>query len=202
MTIWPYSNCYGNGVETITSIPSPAWKPPLDGQRSNYLSNLHTQQTDDGTRIIKQTNNSASINRIDGGWQPSLHVNTEETEESKSASAWSVISNHSAPSTLVAGSNDARKPDAMASCRLFGFDLKSPSVATLRSVDVPNDNGEINILSTLSSADSEQKSSVSKEFRDVKQDQLQLPTKEVQSRQSNSSRSRTKVHERRYYTGS
>lgn len=161
------------------------------------MSNLHTQQTDDGTKLIKHTNNSASINCMDGGWQPSLHVNTEETEESKSASAWSVISNHSAaPGTLVVGSNDVRKPDAMASCRLFGFDLKSPSVATLRSVDIPNDNGEIHIMSTLSSADSEQKSSVSKEFRDVKQDQLQLPMKEVQSRQSNSSRSRTKVHER------
>lgn len=154
------------------------------------MANSLAKQTDAATIPIKHTNNGASINHIDGGWQPSLHVNTEETEESKSASAWSVISNHSTPSTLP---NDLRKPDAMAPCRLFGFDLKSPSLITLRSVDIPNDNGEVHILSTLSSAGSEQKSSVSKEFRDQKLDQLQIPIKDVQSRQSNSSRSRTKV---------
>ncbi|KAL0312429.1 UNVERIFIED_CONTAM: Auxin response factor 9 [Sesamum radiatum] len=41
--------------------------------------------------------------------------------------------------------------------------------------------------------DSDQKSAVFKDCRDSKQDQLQAPTKEVQSRHSNSSRSRTKV---------
>ncbi|KAL8543223.1 hypothetical protein ACS0TY_003943 [Phlomoides rotata] len=67
-------------------------------------------------------------------------MNGEKTEESKSASAWSVISNHSAPS----------------------------------------------------SGDLEQKSCVTKDFRDPKQDHLQVVTKEVQSRQINSSRSRTR----------
>ncbi|KAL6533616.1 hypothetical protein OROHE_013449 [Orobanche hederae] len=107
------------------------------------------------------------------------------------ASAWSAISNHN---------NDGRKSETVASCRLFGFDLKSSSVAalrensTLKPVDINNNAGEVCFLNSLSSGDSEQKSGVSKEFRDLKQEQLQvLLTKEIQSRQSSSSRSRTKV---------
>ncbi|XP_057802479.1 auxin response factor 9-like [Salvia miltiorrhiza] len=194
--------------ETKTSTAPPTWNLAHDahqinrsfeGQRSSYIANSHTKQTDPGTTPMKHSNDGASTTRMDGGWQPSLNGHAEETEDSKSASAWSVISNHSAPSaglqfnTLATGSTDVRKPDALASCRLFGFDLKSPSIAPSRLVDIPNDSGEVHIPSALSSADSEQKSSVSKEFRDLRPDQLQVPTKEVQSRQSNSSRSRTKV---------
>lgn len=193
----------------MPATASPAWNLSHDAahqmncgferQRGNYISNSLAKQTDASTTPVKHSNSNASATHMDGGWQPSLHVNAEETEESKSASAWSVISNHSAPrtgkqfNTLTAGGTDARKPDTVAApCRLFGFDLKSPSLVPLRSIDTPND-AEVYIPSTLSSGDSEQKSGVSKEFRDVKQDQLQVPTKEVQSRQSNSSRSRTKV---------
>nr|ANI70193.1 auxin response factor ARF21 [Salvia miltiorrhiza] len=194
--------------ETKTSTAPPTWNLAHDahqinrsfeGQRSSYIANSHTKHTDPGTTPMKHSNDGASTTRMDGGWQPSLNGHAEETEDSKSASAWSVISNHSAPSaglqfnTLATGSTDVRKPDALASCRLFGFDLKSPSIAPSRLVDIPNDSGEVHIPSALSSADSEQKSSVSKEFRDLRPDQLQVPTKEVQSRQSNSSRSRTKV---------
>ncbi|KAG6389688.1 hypothetical protein SASPL_151161 [Salvia splendens] len=142
-------------------------------------------------------NDGVPTTRTDGGWHPPLHVHAEETEESKSA--WSVISNHSAPNsrsqfnTLGTACTDVRMPDAQPSCRLFGFNLKSPSIAPSRLADIPNDSGEVHIPSALSSADSEQKSSVSKEFKDLRQDQLQVPTKEIQSRQSNSSRSRTKV---------
>ncbi|KAK6158415.1 hypothetical protein DH2020_005729 [Rehmannia glutinosa] len=136
----------------------------------------------------------------------SSNMIVEEMEESKSASVWSIISNHSGPSSGKQSNNspascpnDGRKSDTVVSCRLFGFDLKSSSQVALcenfplKSVDIPNDAGDVYIPSTLSSGDSEQKSGVSKEFRDLKQDQLQIPTKEIQSRQSNSSRSRTKV---------
>ncbi|KAL6501781.1 hypothetical protein OROGR_026914 [Orobanche gracilis] len=107
------------------------------------------------------------------------------------ASAWSVISNHK---------NDGRKSETGASCRLFGFDLKSSSVAalrensTLKPVDINNNTGEACFPNSLSSGDLEQKLGASNEFRDLKQDQLQVVlTKEIQNRQSTSSRSRTKV---------
>ncbi|KAI3468589.1 hypothetical protein Pfo_025252 [Paulownia fortunei] len=205
--------------ETMASTASPVWNLTHDshqinrgfeGQRSNHMANSHAKQTDAGNTLIKHCSNSTLSTHRDGGWQSSLHVNAspnmiaEETEESKSASAWSVISNHSAPSSGKQINSppschiDWRKSDTVASCRLFGIDLKSPSSMTLcensplKSVDIPNDAGEVYILSTLS-GDSEHKFGVSKDFRDLKQDQLQVPTKEVQSRQSNSSRSRTKV---------
>ncbi|KAK6158447.1 hypothetical protein DH2020_005761 [Rehmannia glutinosa] len=167
-----------NIVETMKSTASPAWNLTHDqvSRKSSLCVN-------------------ASSNMI-----------VEEMEESKSASAWSIISNHSAPSSVKQSNNgpascpnDGRKSDTVVSCRLFGFDLKSSSLVALcedsplKSVDIPNDAGDVYIPSTLSSGDSEQKSGVSKEFRDLKQDQLQVPTKEIQSRQSNSSRSRTKV---------
>ncbi|KAG6391444.1 hypothetical protein SASPL_149198 [Salvia splendens] len=148
---------------------------------------------------VPGSNDGASTTRMDGGRQPPLHVHAEETEDSKSASAWSVISNPSAPNsgsqfnTLATACTDVRKPDAQPSCRLFGFNLNSPSIAPSRLADIPKDSGQVHIPSALSSADSEQKSSVSKEFKELRQDQLQVPTKEIQSRQSNSSRSRTKV---------
>ena len=210
-TISYYFICYCNVVETITSSASPTWNLAHDGHqinhsfeglRSSCITNSHTKQTDAGVTPMKHRNDGPSTTHMDVGWKPPVHVHAEETEESKSASVWSVISNHSAPnsgrqfSSPTTGCTDVRKPDALASCRLFGFDLKRPSVAPSRLADIPKDNSELHISSALSSADSEQKSSVSKEFRDSRQDQLQVPTKEVQSRQSNSSRSRTKVYQR------
>ncbi|PIN07730.1 hypothetical protein CDL12_19693 [Handroanthus impetiginosus] len=177
-------------TETMTS---PAW---------NLAHDSHQMKR--GTTFAKQCGNNTLSSHIDGGWQSLPRVNAspnmiaEETEESKSASTWSVISNHSALSSGKPG-NEGRKSDIVASCRLFGIDLKSPSAVTLceisslKLVDTPNDAGEVYVPSTLSSGDSEQKSSISKEFRDLKQDQFQVPAKEVQSRQNNSSRSRTKV---------
>ncbi|KAL7159881.1 hypothetical protein ABFS83_01G056800 [Erythranthe nasuta] len=180
--------------ETMTTSPlSPAWNLTHDSHKINRVS--------DGQRSNNTTNslNKQTDAPSDGGQQFPLHINAspnmaaaEETDESKSASAWSVISNISAPSSGKQGNshnNEGTKSDTIASCRLFGFDLKRPSVVTLcdnnspfKSVDVSND--------LLCSGDSDQKSGVSKE---LKQDQLQTLTKEVQNRQTNSSRSRTKV---------
>lgn len=198
----------------MASTASPTWNLTHDvhqknrafeRQRSIHMANSHAKQTDAGTILLKHNNSSTLSTHIDGVWHSSLHVNAspsingEETEESKCASAWSVISNHSAPSsgkqfnTQLSACTDVRQPDAF-SCRLFGFDLKSPSALSLKSVDVTNDAGEVYAPSVLSSGDLEQKSCVTKDFRDPKQDQLQGLMKEVQSRQSNSSRSRTKVY--------
>lgn len=165
--------------ETMASAALPTWNLTHDAHQKNRAFS--------GQRTIHMANSHA---------KQFPNMNGEETEESKCASAWSVISNQSAPSsgkqfnTPVSACTDVRQPDAFPSCRLFGFDLKSPSTVTLKPVDITNDAGEVYAPSILSSCDPEQKSCVTKEF---KQDHLQGMTKEVQSRQSNSSRSRTKV---------
>ncbi|KAI3453842.1 hypothetical protein Pfo_010505 [Paulownia fortunei] len=204
--------------ETLTSTASAAWNLAhesqqlnrgLEGQRSNHVANAHAKQTDAGATLTKHCSNNTLSTHVEGGWQSSPHVNAspnmiaEETGESKSASAWSVISNHSAPSSVKQSNSpvsclNERKSDTVVTCRLFGIDLKSPSLVPLRenspliSVDIPQDAGEVCIPSTLFSGDSEQKSSVWKDSKELKKGQLQVPTKEVQSRQSHSSRSRTK----------
>lgn len=180
-----------------------------DGQRGSFISNSHNKLADSGTPPVKQCTNNISSPHTDVR-QSFLHVNVsktmiaEEAEESCCASAWSLISNHAAPSSGKQGTsplscrNDGIKADTVASCRLFGFDLNSPSVVpfcenSVKSVDPPHDACEVYIPSIQSSGESEQKSGVSKSFKDLKQDVLQAPAKEVQSRQSHSSRSRTKV---------
>ncbi|XP_073308438.1 auxin response factor 9-like isoform X1 [Primulina huaijiensis] len=144
-------------------------------------------------------------------WQSTQFVNAptmnpEETEESKSASAWSVISNHTAPisgkisiNPITSCRNEERKPDTGATCRLFGIDLNCPSVVALCDYSpvksfIPTDTDEVYIPSVLSSGNSEQKSVLSRDSRDMRKEKLQNPSKEVQSRLSQSSRSRTKVH--------
>ncbi|KAG8382115.1 hypothetical protein BUALT_Bualt05G0042800 [Buddleja alternifolia] len=116
----------------------------------------------------------------------------EETEESKSASAWSVISNHSALNLVKQSDSPVlcrkeRKSDTtIATCRLFGFDLRSPSIvpihenSPLNLVDIPQEACEVYNSNTLLSGDSEQKSSVSKDSKEMHKTQLQVPTKEVQ----------------------
>ncbi|XP_051137365.1 auxin response factor 9-like isoform X2 [Andrographis paniculata] len=174
-------------------VSEPAWNRAHEmHQMTNYIASAHAK-TDAAVPIPANTILTA---RIDGVRQSpvvnaSKNMITEETEESRCASAWSLASNLTTPNT--------GKPDGVASCRLFGIDLNSPSVVTFcehspKSTDAPNDtSGEVFVPSAQSSGDSEQKSGVSKSFKDVKQDQLQVPAKEVQSRQSHSSRSRTKV---------
>lgn len=131
-------------------------------------------------------------------------INDEKMEESVNPSSWSAISNHSRSpikhgNSLVSRWNDDRKSETVTPVRLFGIDLKFPSTlalfenSSLEPVKATNDASEAYFTSTLSSSDSHQKSGITKDFGDPKQDQLNIPTKEVQSRQSNSSRSRTKV---------
>ncbi|PIN20150.1 hypothetical protein CDL12_07166 [Handroanthus impetiginosus] len=146
----------------------------LEGQRIDNMTNSHTKQT---PRTI-----------------------AEETEESKSASVWSVISNHSGPSSVKqSNSLNGRKSETVAPCRLFGIDLNSPSPvpfyenSSSKSFDTPHDAGEVCIPNAVFWGDSDQKSGVSKDSKEQKKGQFEVPTKESQSRQSHSSRSRTKV---------
>lgn len=182
-------------VETLTSSASAAWNLPHESHQMNL-----PKQTDASGTFRKQCDNSTLSTHVEGGWQSSPHLNAspnmiaEETEECKSASVWSVISNHSGPSFC----QNERKSDTAATCRLFGIDLKSPSLlplpenSPLISVDLPQDPDEVCTPSTRLSG-SDQKSSVWKDSKELKIGQLQVPTKEVQSGHSHSSRSRTKV---------
>lgn len=205
-------------IETMATTP--AWNRTYEAhqmnrgfeeQRNIYISNSnYNKQSDSGTACVNQSSTNLSSSHIDGGPKCPLNANAsksmigEETEERRSASAWSLISNHTAPSSGKQVSspascrNDGRISDPVASCRLFGIDLNSPSVVTycentLKSVDVPS-GGEVYGPGTQSSGDSEQKSGISKNCGDLKQDQWQLPRKEVNNKQSNLSRSCTKVY--------
>ncbi|GFP79312.1 auxin response factor 9 [Phtheirospermum japonicum] len=152
-------------VETLTSTTPAAWKLPheshqsnnlgLEGQPSNHIANnAHTKQTD-----------------------------AEEMEESKSASAWSVVSNQSNSPLSI---RDERRSDNFVTCRLFGIDLRSPSSVSLHENSHPISCDNLLI-------DGGDKSCVLSDMNELKKGQLQVTTKEVQSRQSHSSRSRTKV---------
>ncbi|KAL8456415.1 hypothetical protein ACS0TY_034572 [Phlomoides rotata] len=162
--------------EPMASTASPTWNLTHDAhqknqaferQRSIHMANSHAKQTDFGTTLLKHNNSSTLSTHIDGVWHSSLHVNAspimngEETEENKCASAWSVISNHSASSsgkqfnTPVSACTDVRQPNVFPSCRLFGFDLKSPSTVSLKPVDISNDGVELYTSSMLSSCDLE-----------------------------------------------
>ncbi|XP_073135011.1 auxin response factor 9-like [Henckelia pumila] len=181
--------------ETPTSTVSTAWNL---GHESYQIScNLEEQGINNHVVITQTTPNlNASLNMI-----------AEEMEESKGASARSIILSPSASSlgkqsnSPLSSQNDGKKFDTVVTCRLFGFDLKRPSLvnlcenSTTKSLDTRNDGGEVCVPSTVLSCYSEQKSGGFKDLKDMKPDQVQVPTKEVQSRQNQSHwfRSRTKV---------
>ncbi|KAL0371922.1 UNVERIFIED_CONTAM: Auxin response factor 9 [Sesamum calycinum] len=117
----------------------------------------------------------------EAGWQSSPRVNAspnmiaDETEENRSASALSVISNQSAPNSAKLSNNPVpcqkeSKSDTVATCRLFGVDLNSPSLvplhenSPLKPADTQQD-AEVCLPSMLLSGDLEQKSSVSRDSK-------------------------------------
>ncbi|XP_073128553.1 auxin response factor 9-like [Henckelia pumila] len=191
------------------SVPRPERVSPWEIEP--FVATLPTTLVQPSTAKHKRLRPHFEGKVPEGCWQSMQLVNApttnpEETEESKSASAWSVISNHSAPSSgrksnnpITSCRNEERNTDTVATCRLFGIDLNRPSVVTLSdyySVKsfIPTETDEVYIPSGLSSGNSEQKSVLSRDSRDMTKEKLQNPSKEVQSRHSQSSRSRTKVH--------
>lgn len=117
----------------------------------------------------------------------------DEKEDSKSPSAWSVLPSYSTQHSAIQTNEmpNGRKSDTVASCRLFGFDLKVPSNGD-SSVNTATYGTAVGpVPSTLSAGESEQKSNLSK---DSKEGLLQVSTKEAQSKQTCSTRSRTKVY--------
>lgn len=154
--------------------------PVSDNQSVSAAWNLphESHQTNHGLEGHKGNHIASSVAETDVGASPNMIA--DEAEESKAASAWSVISNCSAPSSVKQNSSpvscqNERKPDTAATCRLFGFDLKNPS--TLPLVEYPPmilDDAPPNAEGYIKG-------------------QSKVPRKDVHSRHTHSSRSRTKV---------
>lgn len=208
-------------LEPASSTVSAVWNPThdssqlsstLEGQRIDNHVYRWSMQTENGSLVTINGSNHISSTVTEVGWLSSSHVKasrnkiSDETEDSKSVSVWSVPPSYVNQITTYQCNDvvplpiDGRKSDTVASCRLFGFDLKSTStgvalteIAPLRPVNVTRGTVEADVPSSLSAGDSEENSGLSKDSKEKQQGQLQVSLKEVQSKQSCSTRSRTKV---------
>nr|XP_016486318.1 PREDICTED: auxin response factor 9-like isoform X1 [Nicotiana tabacum] len=181
--------------EPASSVASAVWNPSIDSPQFNTTginSSTLTSHTDSGC-----------------GWRlPHLNASSsmlvDETEDSKSASAWSgypsVLSSQFSKGTNqpILSPTDERKCETITTCRLFGIDLKSTLISTAEAplpkpANISNVSTERASPNTVPAGDSDQNSDLSIDFKDQKQGQLQLLLKEVQSKQNCSTRSRTKV---------
>ncbi|XP_051129673.1 auxin response factor 18-like isoform X2 [Andrographis paniculata] len=154
-------------------------------RKQSKIDDSFAKQADIATTLAQSLNS-----RLDGVEQqqsPNLNapsVLVDETKDLNSASIWSMPW------------HNEMKSDAVAVCRLFGFDLKNPFLVPLhghpssQSIDASQEGFEFRIPTTMLSADSEHKSSVRNDKKEVEKSHSKLPTKEVQSRHA---RSCTKV---------
>ncbi|XP_030540298.1 auxin response factor 9-like [Rhodamnia argentea] len=162
---------------------------------------------------VNSTSSSITRAQTEGGWLPSpclsvsQNILPDAVDDSKSVSALPVPCRQSKthPSSLNKEPmpnpvEDGKKVETTSSCRLFGIDLINHSSssppsdkAPLQSMCVSTATTEGHVQTPLSTADSDQKCDLQKASEEVKQGQLQNPGKETQTKQSCSTRSRTKV---------
>ncbi|GAY39327.1 hypothetical protein CUMW_043510 [Citrus unshiu] len=160
---------------------------------------------------FSSNSNFMSRTQSDGEWLTSPRVKfsqqlfQEAIDDNKNISAWPAHSGHSTPhpskpnnDTLLEQVETGRKTETGTSCRLFGIELINHATSSAPSEKVPVSSltTEGHIISTISAAaDSDGKSDIAKEFKEKKQEQVQVSPKESQSKQSclTSNRSRTKV---------
>ncbi|KAA8520972.1 hypothetical protein F0562_011645 [Nyssa sinensis] len=209
-------------LETMSSAASAVWNPSHDstqlsgtpeGQKSEHHVTWHPKQTEIGGIVMNNSSNCILRTHEEGRWLPSSHVNVSRnlfvdgTEETKSVSGWSVLSGYSTPHSKKQGNDlkpepaDGKKSEIVSSCRLFGIDLKNPpsaaallaEKATVQPVSVLNCSTEKHLRINPSAADSDQKSDLTKFSKEQKQGEMLVSPKEVQSKHSCSTRSRTKV---------
>ncbi|KAH0935469.1 hypothetical protein HID58_012586 [Brassica napus] len=121
----------------------------------------------------------------------------DATEDAKN-SDWPIspyaASNLSKSSTLndqMVFPVEQKKPETSASYRLFGIDLLSSSIPATEEKTAPT--LPINITKPTPDSNSDPKSEVSKLSEEKKQEPAQASSKEVQSKENSSTRSRTKV---------
>ncbi|KAJ0105589.1 hypothetical protein Patl1_17494 [Pistacia atlantica] len=201
----------------LTSTASAPWNSSLtqshdvtqlsvtEGKRSDNHVSWHSKQTD-----FNSNSNSLSRTQTDGEWLASPRVSFSQqlfpdaVDDNKNVSAWRPIHGYSTSHSSKVNIDSmpdrveiGRKTEMGASCRLFGIDLinHSMSSTTMEKAAASSVTTEGHNLCTLSAGDSDQKSDLSKTFREKKSEQVQVSPKEIQSRQSSSTstRSRTKV---------
>lgn len=176
-----------------------------DKRIDNHVA-WHHKQSD-----FSSNSNFMSRTQSDGEWLTSPRVKfsqqlfQEAIDDNKNISAWPAHSGHSTPhsskpnnDTLLEQVETGRKTETGTSCRLFGIELINHATSSAPSEKVPVSSltTEGHIISTISAAaDSDGKSDIAKEFKEKKQEQVQVSPKESQSKQSclTSNRSRTKV---------
>ncbi|GFZ16388.1 auxin response factor 9 [Actinidia rufa] len=174
-------------LEAASSTASAVWNPAHDptqlsgnpeGQRSENNVAWHPKQT----KITGTFMNSCA--HAEGAWLIFFLCKCLSKLQS----------NNPLPESI-----DGKKSETVASCRLFGVDLKSPSTGALLAekelippASISNCDIDEHRPSTMSGADSDQKSDLSKVSKEQRQEQLQVSPKEVQSKQNCSTRSRTK----------
>ncbi|KFK28953.1 hypothetical protein AALP_AA7G070000 [Arabis alpina] len=126
--------------------------------------------------------------------QQIYHDATEDFKNSDWLMSSYSVSNMSKDSTLndqMVFPVEQKKPETTTSYRLFGIDLMSSSLATAEEKTAPV--RPINTTKPSPDSNSDPKSEISKESEEKKQEPAQASPKEVQSKQSSSSRTRTKV---------
>ncbi|KAI7743236.1 hypothetical protein M8C21_024874 [Ambrosia artemisiifolia] len=185
-------------IPTLEPTCPTVWNPSAaqmsctpDGQTSDFQGSWHLSQTENG-------NNGCHFRtQMEPSWLSSSTVTAStnmfvsETEDQKGL--FKLQSNESFQTSV-----DLKKSESISSCRLFGFDLKVPTKTGLTPEIAPSIPSNVfhtfadgHVSHVLCVRSSDQKSDLSKDFKD--QGQLQVSPKEVQSKQSTCTRSRTKV---------
>lgn len=135
---------------------------------------------------------------ITSQWSSPQQCHRDATEDAKKSdwinNSYSV-SNVSKDSTLndqMVSPVEQKKPETTTNYRLFGIDLMSSSLAASEEKTAPM--RPINISKPTMDSHSDPKSEISKVSEEKKQEPAEGSPKEVQSKQSSSTRSRTKVY--------
>ncbi|KAL1828150.1 auxin response factor 9 isoform X1 [Daucus carota subsp. sativus] len=183
-----------SALEPTSTAVSAAWNPSHDSSQLNV--SLEGQRTD--SNVYRQPMQSAKYSNLT---TESSHVRapwskiSDENEDSKSASAWSVQRSFTNQNPTYQYNEqlplpvEEKKSDAVTTCRLFGFDLKSSTDAAKKVTPLT----PVNVfIKAADGGDSEEKSELSKDSK-MKHQGLQVSPKEVQSKQNCSTRSHTKV---------
>ncbi|KAB2037784.1 hypothetical protein ES319_D03G101400v1 [Gossypium barbadense] len=168
---------------------------------NHVIWHMQTEMSSSCSSVLKTQN--------EGSWlsspcmSVSKHRFPDARDDSKCASGWPVLSGLSNPQVNNDSTFDpiekVKKSETASSCRLFGIELINHSASSRQLERTPTQLSTMTASTaeghhTLSPNNSCQKSEISKDSNE-KQEQLQLQAKEIQSRQScpSSTRSRTKV---------
>ena len=175
--VWMHHNVLYFSCHLPLESASAIWKPSHgpsqasgnpEGQRSETNVIWQPKESEISSTLMCSGASCLSKTHANGGWLSPAHVNVswdrfgDETPDTNSASSWSVLSGASTPCSGNLNSNPLSDPiygkkiETIASCRLFGVDLKSPSTGVLpvEKAPVPSNNGvEERRPSVLSGAD-------------------------------------------------